>query len=49
VNLFGESTSRLTSIGGFVSADCVGDWTVGPKLLDKIKNAVLIDSIANSF
>ena len=41
--------SRLKSIGGFVTADYVGDRATIPNPLGKIENAVLIDSIANTF
>ena len=47
--LFSELMSRLTSIGGFPTVDYVGDRATIPNPLDKIKNAVLIDSIANTF
>jgi hypothetical protein len=49
VSLFSELMSRLTSIGGFLTVDYVGDRATIPNPLDKIKNAVLIDSIANTF
>ena len=47
--LFSELMSRLTSIGGFPTVDYVGDRATIPNPLDKIENAVLIDSIANTF
>ncbi|MBW1843044.1 MAG: hypothetical protein JRE38_10140 [Deltaproteobacteria bacterium] len=49
VGLFSELMSRLTSIGGFVTVDYVGARATIPNPLDKIENAVLIDSIANAF
>ena len=47
--MFSELMSRLTSIDGFVTVDHVGDRATIPNLLDKIENAVLIDSIVNAF
>lgn len=49
VSLFSELMSRLASIGGFVAANYVGDHATIPNSLDKIENAVLINSIANTF
>jgi hypothetical protein len=49
VSLFSELMSRLASIGGIVATNFVGDHATIPNSLDKIENAVLINSIANTF
>jgi hypothetical protein len=49
VSLFSELMSRLVSIGDFVATNYVGDRATIPNPLDKIENAVLINSIANAF
>jgi len=47
--LFSELLSRLESIGDFVTTNDSGDRATIPNPLDKIENAVLIQSIANAF
>ena len=49
VNLLSELMSPHTSIGGFFTADYVGNRATIPNPLNKIENAVLIHSIANAF